>query len=95
MKLFKQMIELNQTTFNNALDAMALLQNRFERVVTPAFDQTFGIPVEGRKAIERWAGFFRESRQCFKQQMNRSFEQADKLLLPRWSSPQKLDRFKC
>jgi hypothetical protein len=80
-QVFKQMIDFNQTTFSNAFDAMILLQDQFEKVANTALDQIPGVGTEGRKAIENWAGVFKESRKNFKQQIDSGFEQAEKLFV--------------
>jgi hypothetical protein len=80
-QLFKQMIEFNQTTFNNIFNATVLVQDQFERVANTALDQIPGLPAEGRKAIENWADVFKDGRNSFKQQIDNSFEQAEKLFI--------------
>jgi hypothetical protein len=80
-KIFKQMIELNQTTFNNIFNVTVLVQDQFERVANAALDQIPGMPAEGRKSIEDWAEIFKYGRNSFKQQMDNNFEQAEKLLI--------------
>ncbi len=80
-QLFKQMIELNQTAFDNIFNATVRIQDQFERVADAALDQIPGLPAEGRKAIENWADVFRYSLNSFKQQMDNGFEQAEKLFI--------------
>ncbi len=80
-QMFKQVIEFNQTTFNNAYNAMVLLQDQFEKAASAALDQAIGLPAEGRKAIENWSEAFKEGRKNFKQQMDNGFEQAEKLFV--------------
>jgi hypothetical protein len=80
-QLFKQIIEFNQTTFNNTFNAAVLVQDQFERVANAALDQIPGLPVEGRKAVENWADVFKTGRNMFKQQIDNSFEQAEKLFM--------------
>jgi hypothetical protein len=80
-QVFKQMIDFNQATFNNAFDAVALLQDQFEKIANTALDQIPGLPAEGRKAIESWAKAFKEGRKNFKEQMDSGFEQAEKLFM--------------
>ncbi|MGD9364753.1 MAG: hypothetical protein PVH87_03585 [Desulfobacteraceae bacterium] len=80
-QITKQMIDFNQTTFNNAFDAMVLLQDQFEKVTNTALDQIPGLPAEGRKAIEKWAEAFKEGRKNFKAQIDNGFEQAEKLFI--------------
>ena len=80
-QLFKQMIEFNQATFNNIFNATVLVQDQFERVAKAALDQIPGLPAEGRKTIENWADVFKDGRNSFKQQIDNSFEQAEKLFI--------------
>jgi hypothetical protein len=80
-QMFKQMIEFNQTTFNNAYDAMVLLQDQFEKAARAALDQAHGLPAEGRKAIENWSEAFKDGRKNLKQQIDSGFEQAEKLFV--------------
>ena len=78
---FKQMIEFNRTTFNNAYNAMVLVQDQCEKAVYAVLDQATGLPVEGRKTIENWSEAFKDGRKNFKQQMDNGFEQAVKLFV--------------
>jgi hypothetical protein len=80
-QLLKQMIEFNQATFNNIFNATVLVQDQFERVAKAALDQIPGLPAEGRKTIENWADVFKDGRNSFKQQIDNSFEQAEKLFI--------------
>jgi hypothetical protein len=80
-KTFKKMIELNQTTFDNIFNVTVLVQNRFERIANAALNQTSGIPAEKRKAIENWTEAFKYSRNSFKKQIDKNFEQAEKIFI--------------
>jgi hypothetical protein len=80
-QVLRQIFEFNQSTFNNAFEAMVLLQDQFEKITNTALDQIPGLPAEGRKAIDNWAEVFKNGRQSFKQQMDNSFEQAEKLMV--------------
>lgn len=78
---FKQMIEFNRTTFNNAYNTMVLVQDQFEKAAYEVLDQATALPVEGRKAIENWSEAFKDGRKNLKQQMDNGFEQAEKLFV--------------
>jgi gas vesicle protein len=80
-KTFKKMIELNQTTFDNIFNVTVLVQNRFERVANAALNQISGIPAEKRQSIENWAEAFKYSRNSLKKQIDKNFEQAEKLFI--------------
>jgi gas vesicle protein len=78
---FKQMIEFNRTTFNNAYNAMVLVQDQCEKAAYEVLDQATALPFEGRKAIENWSEAFKDGRKNLKQQMDNGFEQAEKLFV--------------
>ncbi|MGD9367598.1 MAG: hypothetical protein PVH87_18000 [Desulfobacteraceae bacterium] len=77
-QLLKQMIEFNQTTFNNSFQALALLQDQFERIANTAIDQASWLPAEGRKAIENWAEAYKTGRDNFKSHVEDSYKQVEK-----------------
>ncbi len=77
----KQVLAFNQATFDNTFDAIVLLQNQFEKVANTALDQIPGLPAEGRQAIDNWTKAFKEGRQNFKQQIDKGFDQAEKLFV--------------
>jgi hypothetical protein len=80
-KIFKQMIELNQTTFNNIYNVTVLIQDQVETIANAALDQIPGLPPEGRKSIENWTEIFKYGRNSFKQQMDNHFGQVEKLFI--------------
>lgn len=77
-QLFKQMIEFNQTTFNNSFQALALLQDQFERIANTAIGQASWMPAEGRKAIENWVEAYKTGRDNFKSHVDDSYKQVEK-----------------
>jgi hypothetical protein len=80
-QITKKMIDFNQTSFNNAFDAVVLLQDQFEKAANTALEQFPGLPEKGRQAIENWAEAFKEGRKNFKAQIDNGFEQAEKLFV--------------
>jgi hypothetical protein len=77
-QLVKQMIEFNQSTFNNSLQALALLQDQFERIANTAIDQANWLPAEGRKAIKDWAEAYKTGCDNFKSYVDDSYKQVEK-----------------
>ncbi len=80
-KTFRQMVEVNKITFDNIYNASVLVQNQFERIANAALEQVPGVSEEGHKAIEHWAELFKSGRNSFKLQMDKNFEQAEKLFI--------------
>jgi len=73
-QMLKQMIEFNQATFNNAFNAMSLLQDQFDRVTQTVLEQATWLPAEGRKAIENWADSYKTGRETFKKYVDDSYK---------------------
>jgi hypothetical protein len=77
-QILKQMIEFNQTTFNNTFQAMMLLQDQFERVAQTAIDQANWLPADGRKAIENWVEAYKTGRDQYKSYVEDSYKKVEK-----------------
>jgi len=78
-QIVKQMLEFNQSTFNNAFDMMTLFQDQFETVANAALDQTNVLPAEGRKIMENWAEIYKSGRHALRARINNNFKQAENL----------------
>ncbi len=76
-QMLKQMIEFNQATFNNAYNAIALLQDQFERVAGTVLDQATWLPAEGRQAIQNWVESYKTGREQFKKYVDDSYKKVE------------------
>jgi uncharacterized HAD superfamily protein len=76
----KQMLEFNQTAFNNAFNAMTLLQDQFERASKTMLEQA-NMPAEGLKIIENFAENYKSARQTFKKQIDDGYKQVEKFFV--------------
>jgi hypothetical protein len=76
----KQMLEFNQTAFNNAFNAMTLLQDQFERASKTVLDQA-NVPAEGRQVIENFTEIYQSASQTFKKQINDGYKQLETFLV--------------
>ena len=79
-QILKQMVEFNQTAFNNAFNTMTLLQGQFEQVAKTALEQA-KLPAEGLKAIENCTKTYKSACQTFKQQIDDSYKQVEKVFV--------------
>ena len=77
-QMLKQMLEFNQAAFNNAFNALTLLQGQFEQVAKTALEQATWLPAEGRKAIEKGTETYKSASRTFKQQVDDSYKQVEK-----------------
>ena len=77
-QILKQMVEFNQTAFNNTFNAMTLLQGQFENAAKTVLEQASELPAEARQAIENWTETYKSACQTFKQQVDDSYKQVEK-----------------
>ena len=78
-QMLKQMLEFNQAAFNNAFNALTLLQDQFEGAAKTVLDQA-NVPAEGRQALENCTETYKSACQTLKQQIDDSFSQVEKAL---------------
>jgi hypothetical protein len=77
-QMFKQMVEFNQTIFNNFFQALALFQGQFERIANSAIDQADWLPAESRRVIEDWDNSFKAACDTFKNNVDQSYRKVEK-----------------
>lgn len=78
-QIIKQMVEFNQSAFDNAFDAIVTIQNQTEQAAEKMMDQADWLPEEGRKVIDNWVDVYKTSRQNFKVQVDNNYKQIEKL----------------
>jgi uncharacterized coiled-coil DUF342 family protein len=76
-KMFKQMIEFNNTAFNNSFNTMVTLQEQMETATNALLDQATWLPEEGKKAIRDWVGAYKEGREKFKSTVDENFKKVE------------------
>lgn len=77
-QMLKQMVEFNQTAFNNTFNAMTLLQDQYKHAANNLLEQATWLPAEGRQAIENCAETYKSACQTFKQQIDENYKQVGK-----------------
>ena len=73
MKMFKQVMDFNKTTFNSAIETMSMLQDQADKVVDMTTSQLKGLPEEGKNALTGWVDSCKKGREDFKQVVTDSF----------------------
>jgi hypothetical protein len=75
--IIEQMTEVNKLTFNNAFDAIALLQDQSGKLVNALLDQTDLLPSESRKFADAWAEAYKMGRLNLKKLIDSGFKQIE------------------
>ncbi len=75
--MMKQMIDFQKFTFDNSFDAMSMVQEQTEKVVSNFIEQASWLPEEGKKAIEDWVMTYKHGRETFKKNVEDNFKKVE------------------
>jgi polyhydroxyalkanoate synthesis regulator phasin len=73
-QIARQMIQFNKTAFDNIFDAITVLQEQTEKLITMYMDQAPLLPEEGKKAIMGWMKAYKKGREEFKTAMDENYK---------------------
>lgn len=73
-KLAISVVDLQKTTFNNAVKAIESLQNKSGKVLNELVENSSMMPREGKKVVEEWARMLKRSQQDLTKTMDKSFD---------------------
>jgi len=76
-QIAKQMIDFNKTAFDNSFEAMVVLQDQAEKVVSSFLAQNALIPEEGKKAVNDWIKTYKKGRTDLKTAADESFKKVE------------------
>jgi hypothetical protein len=76
-QIAKQMIDFNKTAFDNSFEAMAVLQDQTEKMVTSFIEQNALIPEDGKKAVSDWIKTYKKGRNDLKVAADESFKKVE------------------
>jgi polyhydroxyalkanoate synthesis regulator phasin len=73
-QITKQMIEFNKAAFDNTFNAMIVLQDQTEKLVSRFLEKAPWFPEEGKKAINDWINTYKKGREDFKASADESYK---------------------
>lgn len=76
-QIAKQIIQFNKTAFDNTFDAMTVLQEQTEKMITMYLDQAPLLPAEGKKAIYDWLKAYKKGRADFKAAVDENYKKVE------------------
>ncbi|MBW2431983.1 MAG: hypothetical protein JRF36_00175 [Deltaproteobacteria bacterium] len=76
-QIAKQMIQFNKTAFDNSFNAMTMVYEQNEKMVTTFLQQATWIPEEGRKAIENWMQSYKKGCEDFKKMADDNYQKVE------------------
>ena len=69
-QIVKQMVDFNKATFENAYNAMTLVQEQAERLGQTTLEQASWLPEEGKKAMNDLVEAYRQGRENLKKNVD-------------------------
>ncbi len=76
-QVLKQMMDFNKASFDNSFNAMVMIQDQAEKMVSMMLEQATWIPEEGRTAILNWAASYKSGRETFKKTVDENFKKVE------------------
>ena len=77
VKIAKQMVEFQKATFDNTFNAMGMVQDQAERMLSMSLNQATWLPEEGKKAITEWSNACKKGAEDFKKTVDENFKKVD------------------
>ena len=78
--MFKQMIDFNKSSFNNAFSAMVMAQEQTETMANTFLEQAAWLPEEGKKAIKDWLDACKKGREDYKKLIDDAYKKVESYL---------------
>ena len=76
-QIAQQMIQFNKTAFDNSFNAMTMVYEQSEKMVSTFLQQATWIPEEGRKAIENWMKTYKKGCEDFKKLADENYKKVE------------------
>lgn len=76
-QVFKQMVDFNKTSFNNAFQALVMVQEQTETMAASMLAQASWLPEEGKKAVNDWIAACKKGRDEYKKLVEDAFEKVE------------------
>ena len=79
-QIFRQMVDFNKGAFNNAFNAMVMIQDQNETLANTMLNQATWMPEEGKKAVREWVETFKKGREEYKKTVDEAFKKVEGFL---------------
>lgn len=73
-KFMKQILEFNQTSFNNTYNTLVMLQEQAEKMAATLVDHPTLLPEDGKEIIKEWLNLFKQHQADYKETVNENFK---------------------
>ena len=76
-QIAKQMIDFSKAAFDNSFEAMAIIQDQTEKMVSNMLEQNTMIPAEAKKAVAEWTKSYKKGRDDLKTAADENFKKVE------------------
>ncbi|MCX5851356.1 MAG: hypothetical protein NT072_04785 [Deltaproteobacteria bacterium] len=77
VKIAKQMVDFQKATYDNSFNAMIMLQEQTEKMISMAMEQASWLPAEGRKVITEWVVSYKKARDDYRKAVDDNFKRVE------------------
>jgi hypothetical protein len=75
--IVKQMIDFHKSTFQNSYNAMIMLQDQTEKMLSTFLSQANWVPQDVKKVMGEWTTSCKKGRDEFKKSIDENFQRVD------------------
>jgi hypothetical protein len=75
--IVKQMIDFHKSTFQNSYNAMVMLQDQTEKMLSTFLSQANWVPQDFKKVLGEWTTTYKKGRDEFKKSVDENFKRVD------------------
>ena len=76
-EMAKQIFDFNKKAFDNSFEAMSVVQDQTEKMVSAMMEQTAFFPEEGKKEVTNWIKTYKKGREEFKASADENFKKVE------------------
>jgi gas vesicle protein len=75
--IVKQMIDFHKSTFQNSYNAIVMLQDQTEKMLSTFLSQANWVPQDFKKVMGEWTTTYKKGRDEFKKSVDENFKRVD------------------
>jgi gas vesicle protein len=78
--IVKQMIDFHKSTFQNSYNAIVMLQDQTEKMLSTFLSQATWVPQDFKKVMGEWTTTYKKGRDEFKKSVDENFKRVEDYL---------------
>ena len=76
-EILKQMMQFNKSAVENSFNALSIVQEQNEKIISTFLDQASWVPEDGRKGIKDWSEMYKKGYTDFKKMIDDYYQKVE------------------